>query len=561
MKSIFTTFTILIIVSFYSIYGQIITTPDTAVCTGSDSLIINVSTAGGTWFGNGVIDGIFYLNSPDIIIGEPGNIVTYEITSPQTETDSIIIVVNESPMIENIFDFINCDDLSTHFLSFSIIGGTSPYLIFDVNEGDTSYLDSTIIFIDTVSNFGGVEYIIESSNQCRVHFVGGAHLDPIDYPGTMNLTPIEICEGDTAIAIHNGDSTMQCNEIFEFSIHDGSGDWPYSPLAINSVPVFTDNFYSGFVYGQTYYISAITGNDNGLGHADSLSNLYNQSMGTPVIWHEVFNADAGINDAICGDEYTLNAIIDSGVTGTWTTNWEYASFIDSNSQVTSVIVDSLLNYGSDAQVLIPFTWTTDNEGCVDSDTVQITFYKQPEPYAGPDDTITGLVYNFNAVQSGDYFITSWNHCLCLSPPQATYAWSPSQADQPDNTVTVSEYGTYLFIWNEVNPYDNYCRDNDSVIVVFNDIAGVKEYSNPLFEYSIYPNPTHGITTFYISKDNHALSAYDYTIYNTLGLQVLSGSINSKISNQLDMTDFSTGIYYLSIEVDGKIVYRTKVVKK
>jgi gliding motility-associated-like protein len=100
---------------------------------------------------------------------------------------------------------------------------------------------------------------------------------------------------------------------------------------------------------------------------------------TPAVVYKVPVANAGIEDAICSDTYTLQAVKSiTGSTGLWTAAG--VTFIDHENPNSNVTVD---NYGHAV-----FTWTETNWQCIDADEVEITFHEQPQaPDAGSDQVL------------------------------------------------------------------------------------------------------------------------------------------------------------------------------
>lgn len=77
------------------------------------------------------------------------------------------------------------------------------------------------------------------------------------------------------------------------------------------------------------------------------------------------------------------------------------------------------------------------------------------------------------------------------------------------------------------------------------IKYLESLSNPIFEayeFKIYPNPTNG-TLFLSANEN-----FEYEIYNLQGKKILQGEVNS-LSKQLDLSDFSSGVYLLKVDIN------------
>ncbi|MEM8527437.1 MAG: T9SS type A sorting domain-containing protein [Bacteroidota bacterium] len=78
--------------------------------------------------------------------------------------------------------------------------------------------------------------------------------------------------------------------------------------------------------------------------------------------------------------------------------------------------------------------------------------------------------------------------------------------------------------------------------------------------AVYPNPSNGIFNFEIAKVSERVS--EVSIYDISGrlLEVIPiRAKRNKIRKQLDLTNYAAGIYFLKIEVDGKI-FSKKLIK-
>ena len=155
-------------------------------------------------------------------------------------------------------------------------------------------------------------------------------------------------------------------------------------------------------------------------------------------------ADAGSDNDTCGQTYILDAVASVG-TGTWTSSDPSAIFTNANSATSSVTVSS---YGA-----INFYWTENNNGCIDADTVVITFIEIPVVDAGPAANVCAL-----------------SHTLAASANVGTGTWTTdstgvtfSNVYATNSNVTVPAYGDYKFYWTVVN---SGCESIDSVVISF-----------------------------------------------------------------------------------------------
>lgn len=74
---------------------------------------------------------------------------------------------------------------------------------------------------------------------------------------------------------------------------------------------------------------------------------------------------------------------------------------------------------------------------------------------------------------------------------------------------------------------------------------------------VYPNPTHDILNIDISDVNNIYASIE--IYNTLGEKVYTENFGVK-KNQINLSVFSSGIYFLTINIDGKL-HSKKIIKQ
>ncbi|MBK8443326.1 MAG: gliding motility-associated C-terminal domain-containing protein [Sphingobacteriales bacterium] len=157
--------------------------------------------------------------------------------------------------------------------------------------------------------------------------------------------------------------------------------------------------------------------------------------------------NAGTDDSTCGLNYMLNA---TG-SGTWSAVGGGISFSNNNDPHTMVTVSSPGYY--------VFTWTANGGGACGggNDQVAITFTQyDATAYAGASATVESLTYTLNA----------------NTPQFATGTWSGvdgavfANVNNPNTTVTVPAYSTYIFTWTINNNGD--CDDAVATVsITFN----------------------------------------------------------------------------------------------
>ncbi|HNQ67917.1 MAG TPA: hypothetical protein PKN32_06045, partial [Bacteroidales bacterium] len=173
-------------------------------------------------------------------------------------------------------------------------------------------------------------------------------------------------------------------------------------------------------------------------------------------------ANAGLDDAVCGNNYQLEAFFDitenAGYvpTGQWFT---YNPPVGQTANITPL-------YNDTAQVTVSqvgiwnFIFRENNSfltSCYSTDTVRIEFVENPVIFAGEDKDVCGQQTQMEGVSGGNN--GSW-----LPTPGATFV----DYTDPTTSVTAS-YGERVFYWLESNQATTStlsCTSKDSVIITF-----------------------------------------------------------------------------------------------
>jgi len=133
-----------------------------------------------------------------------------------------------------------------------------------------------------------------------------------------------------------------------------------------------------------------------------------------------------------------------------------------------------------------------------------------------------------------------------------------QVDEFDNVfITGSYVGTTDFepgpgVYNMSTPSTN----GAFVEKLHQSLLGINELSQA-GQISIYPNPTSSSFTLFTSEQ---IKNGSIEIYNRIGSLVLNQKITSQ-QNAIDLKNFATGIYFVKVMSEGKIVGMQKVVKQ
>lgn len=295
----------------------------------------------------------------------PGQVCAAAINPCGTSPNRCLAVTVSQPAFGQITHV--CDSTNMNYtISFPVTGGVPPYNI----PGGT--VVNGIFLSNPVPNDSNFQFQIIDSLSCASDTLSGSfNCACFTGAGQMDLTLLSACGDDSLTAIHLGGQTLDGNDVTAYVLHSGSGTTLTPPVIAQNL-TGTFGFQPGMIYGQTYYISLVAGNNlNGL--PDLMDPCLSVAQGQPVVFYEIPAANAGLNLDTCGLELVLNATQGVG-TGLWTV-------LSSPLPDTLQIINNIHpNTGVVASGYGPFTllWTLNNQGCMDTDTVILHFNASPQ---------------------------------------------------------------------------------------------------------------------------------------------------------------------------------------
>ena len=310
-------------------------TPPTADLTGSqtfcDSANTNVMvdfTGTGPFTIIYTIDGV--AQAPDTTFDDPYIIPISTTTTTVVELISVespgcvgdpdgtaTITINYAPSYSNLN--LNCNLVAgTYTVTFDVLGATLPLTLVTGSGTFTgTQFTSNPISIGTSYNFS-----FHDANNCsNVTVSGASNCNCVTDAGTMNLTPIEVCIGQTATATYNGVFNNDGNDILRYILHTNPALPVGTILGWSTTPSFT--FGPGMTAGVTYYISAIAGNNDGTGNVALNDPCVSISQGTPVTFFTLPTANLGLGDTICAGTQAIIPVTLTGIAPfslTWALN-------------------------------------------------------------------------------------------------------------------------------------------------------------------------------------------------------------------------------------------------
>jgi PKD-like domain/Proprotein convertase P-domain/CHU_C Type IX secretion signal domain len=187
--------------------------------------------------------------------------------------------------------------------------------------------------------------------------------------GTMDTPMQAACEGADILATHFGDETLDGDDIGAYFLHAGAGNSLGTVYASNTTGIF--GFQTGMVYGTTYYVSYVVGN-NVNGAPDLSDFCLAVSIGQPVVFYQNPVADAGMDLSTCSNNLTLNGnSLPNGV-GAWSlisgNPANIAIAQPGNPQATATVTQA----GN-----FVLAWTITQNTCVGTDQVTLQFHPSP----------------------------------------------------------------------------------------------------------------------------------------------------------------------------------------
>ena len=318
-----------------------------------------------------------------------------------------------------------------------------------INSAPTISAGTSVTICDgesvTLSGSGGFSYVWDNGVVNNVSFIP-----------TIGTTTYTVIGTD----VNNCDNTSSVDVIV-------------NPLPeANGVAVsFCEDLNNGVFLDLTTYENQITSNPTTINWVNQMGESVN-STNYPLIESEFlfaqitnsFNCESSAklimelhptpdisaitSDDICQSEnYNLASISitdNNNASG-------YISFHSGSPANTGNQVSNLVNPSSTS---LYYILSTTNNGCKDEIPFNLIVHPAPTPDAGIDNTTCGLSYPLNASQTSGT-TANW---------QTTSDATINEINNPNSTVSVTDYGTYSFVWEETSTFG--CYSNSTVNILF-----------------------------------------------------------------------------------------------
>jgi hypothetical protein len=252
-------------------------------------------------------------------------------------------------------------------------------------------------------------------------------------------------------------------------------------------------------------------------------------------------AFAGEDTTICQDEiYPANAVVTSTQSVQWTTSGD--GFFQFPAQANTFYLrgnQDIIN-GEVTLKVTAYGYMTGTEA---SDSVLVMITPNPVAFAGNDTLLcTGESLILAGASAAQYDSLLWttNGDGTFDFDTVLYAtYTPGPQDLNNGLVelTLTASGIY--------PCD--VTSNDKIKVTIDECTGLDDISNDEVSLSLIPNPNNGL--FDITIEGADVQDLVMQIYNLQGQVVFTyrlGELNGAYKNQVNMTNFPDGIYFVNV---------------
>ncbi|HFA48935.1 MAG TPA: hypothetical protein ENJ95_07960 [Bacteroidetes bacterium] len=281
-----------------------------------------------------------------------------------------------------------CDPTGDNYtVVFDIVGGDAA--TYTVSGGGT--LAGATFTSGPMPSGSSYSFMVDDANGCGPIDVAGDHTCSCNTNvGTMSLAALTICGDETTLMATYNDAGefLDPNDVFLFVLHDLNGNVVGN--VFNSDPNSPEfAFLPGLMeYGQTYYISAVVGDNDGLGGIDFSDDCLAVAPGTPVVFYETPTISVSGPSAVCEGS---PAMVTFTATGTPPLA---VDFMQNGIPVPTVMLPAT----GTAEIEIPVPATTtitlvsieDANGCINLSSESITIEVNPVPDAGT--SLGGLTF-------------------------------------------------------------------------------------------------------------------------------------------------------------------------
>lgn len=243
--------------------------------------------------------------------GVAAGFYTVTITDAASCSATVSEEVEGPQPLDTVNFLITCNSAASEYVvSFAITGGTIPYS----SASGNGLVTGSVFESQPIMSGASYSFNIVDSAACSLAVSGSHECNCVAEAGTMNTAvPLKACGTASVSADHNTSQLfVPSGALLLYTLHQGSGAALVNPLAWNVAPVFS--YVPGVIYGETYFISAVVGQQVDTDKINVNDPCLSVAPGTPVVFLQESEVDTNV--VICkGAQYQLgnNFYTDPGV--------------------------------------------------------------------------------------------------------------------------------------------------------------------------------------------------------------------------------------------------------
>jgi gliding motility-associated-like protein len=452
--------------------------PDASICLGDAATLTFNVTGAGPWEVKyeddlGTPFSMTLTTSPVNFDVSPTSNTTYTLTSVSdlycqgTVSGSSNVKVNEAPQVQNIIETCS-PSATTYVVTFDIIGGEPGTIVVTpatglVNNGafTSQPLTSNTPWSFSVDDVNGCGPVVVSGNE---------NCNCLTNAGMMNTAnSISACEDEQVNVTATVGSVLDPDDVLVYYLHTNSGPSLGNVIAttITSPPSFPFD-PATMVFGTTYYVSAVAGNDNGSGGIDITDGCLDVAPGTPVVFHELPTAAISGSTSIC-QGMTAPVVFTATGEGPFTISYNINGGTQQTAQVPSNGTYTL-DLEPDASLTVNLI-SVEDANCDNTASGSVSIVVNPNVNAG---TATGQ-FEFCKGETGMIDLSTM---LTNATPGGTWI-SPGGEFLPSSNLNIAglQAGTHDFTYSV--PGIAPCPDDEAIVQVVIHSNPVADAGEPM----------------------------------------------------------------------------------
>lgn len=257
------------------------------------------------------------------------------------------VTINTAVQVSNVQT--TCNPTNTAYVvTFEITGGDSNSYTVDGAATGITPGTPAIYTSNEISTSLPFSFLVDDVNSCEPVTVSQVTIvcDCTTEVGAMDLAAINECSDGPVTATYDPNGgmvqTLDGDDVVGYALHTGTSDNLGTVITTNDVPEFSFDGSAGMTYGTTYYISAMVGNDDGMGAVDVTDQCLAVAAGTPITFFEIPTAELSGSSSICNGDNVSFPISFSG-DAPWTVVVSDGTDLDTVTNINSNPFDYSVN--------------------------------------------------------------------------------------------------------------------------------------------------------------------------------------------------------------------------